>query len=620
MAKTTSAGMDTALGKDLTFLSSAWLITRLDQQKFRFTTASRDIDIDAGDGDGVQTYSASEGYSRTNINNDAEMNVGNLDIAGVFDNAQLDETELRRGLFDFADVKVFFFDWNATGNSIVKIMRGTFGEIIVTDEGIFKVTLRDITTVFTRKLGQKTSKDCRDDLGGPFCLVPIYPDAIAINTAYTLGQFVRIPTAPDVDDQATIILNMEGADASTTFTMDGTFTTAPTVNGSAQIDTAQMPAGGDSTSSLLLNGTTDYLSWTDNSAFNPTIYPFTVQCHFRLNATGAIQIIASQWNETSDQCSWRFGVNVSDQLFAEISADGTTTADVTLAGTSTLTTGVDYHGVLVRQTDGDWILFLDGGIEDGPDTPTADPHNGTGPLRIGANESGGSPVNFFNGWIDSFELIVGHGRWDATFTPPTGNLSNVGTDYSTQLWEDFSDTIYEVTVAGTTGPAIALPDPTLDVAHNQGTVEVTARHSWMRTIQVSAVGSNDRRDFTVTELTPNTGDSPSTSQTPATLGFPDDWFNGGVVFWESGANAGILKPMEVRDFVADDGVTITQDIELFSDMPFSIQVGDKARIIPGCDKRFATCIAKFANWKRFMGEPYIPGADTLGQYPDASGG
>jgi uncharacterized phage protein (TIGR02218 family) len=111
----------------------------------------------------------------------------------------------------------------------------------------------------------------------------------------------------------------------------------------------------------------------------------------------------------------------------------------------------------------------------------------------------------------------------------------------------------------------------------------------------------------VTELTPNTGGPRG--------GFPDDWFNFGVVTFETGNNTG--SSMEVRDFVADDGVTITQDIELFIDVPFDIVIGDKIRIYPGCDKRFETCRDKFLNEINFVGEPFVSTPDEIAKYPDA---
>jgi len=141
---------------------------------------------------------------------------------------------------------------------------------------------------------------------------------------------------------------------------------------------------------------------------------------------------------------------------------------------------------------------------------------------------------------------------------------------------------------------------------------LTANHSWMRLAEVSAVGSNPRRDFTVTELTPTSGQAVGTNRTPSSLGFPNDWFNGGAVRFETGNNLGVSE--EVRDFVEGAG---TQTIELFEDMPFTIVVGDKLRIFAGCDKTNAICISKFNNGINFVGEPYVPGEDVLGQYPDA---
>lgn len=46
-------------------------------------------------------------------------------------------------------------------------------------------------------------------------------------------------------------------------------------------------------------------------------------------------------------------------------------------------------------------------------------------------------------------------------------------------------------------------------------------------------------------------------------------------------------------------------------------VGDTFHIVPGCDKRLATCRDRYANVINFRGEPYLPGQDALTAYPDA---
>jgi uncharacterized phage protein (TIGR02218 family) len=56
---------------------------------------------------------------------------------------------------------------------------------------------------------------------------------------------------------------------------------------------------------------------------------------------------------------------------------------------------------------------------------------------------------------------------------------------------------------------------------------------------------------------------------------------------------------------------------LFLAMPYAVQPGDAFIVHPGCDRRFATCRDVFANVLHFRGEPFVPGLDALGRYPDA---
>ena len=49
----------------------------------------------------------------------------------------------------------------------------------------------------------------------------------------------------------------------------------------------------------------------------------------------------------------------------------------------------------------------------------------------------------------------------------------------------------------------------------------------------------------------------------------------------------------------------------------SIAAGTLLLLEQGCDKRMATCSARFANAENFRGEPYLPGNDLLTRYPGA---
>jgi uncharacterized phage protein (TIGR02218 family) len=69
--------------------------------------------------------------------------------------------------------------------------------------------------------------------------------------------------------------------------------------------------------------------------------------------------------------------------------------------------------------------------------------------------------------------------------------------------------------------------------------------------------------------------------------------------------------MEVKDWDATG-----QAFTLWLPMPNDIAVGHTYSVYPGCDRRFATCKAKFNNVANFGGFPHIPGVDKILNYPD----
>lgn len=91
---------------------------------------------------------------------------------------------------------------------------------------------------------------------------------------------------------------------------------------------------------------------------------------------------------------------------------------------------------------------------------------------------------------------------------------------------------------------------------------------------------------------------------------PDGWYDGGLLTWSSGANAGLS--LEVQHWEAGQG-----RITLYLPPGYPIAPADSFSLAPGCDKRFATCKAKFSNTLNFRGEPHVPGLDALMSYPDA---
>jgi uncharacterized phage protein (TIGR02218 family) len=84
--------------------------------------------------------------------------------------------------------------------------------------------------------------------------------------------------------------------------------------------------------------------------------------------------------------------------------------------------------------------------------------------------------------------------------------------------------------------------------------------------------------------------------------FAAGWFAFGLVEWTSGANAGRRVEVLSHDF-ADRVALLT----LLEAPMRPIAATDAFIIRAGCDKRIATCSAKFANVANFRGFPHIPG-------------
>ena len=98
-------------------------------------------------------------------------------------------------------------------------------------------------------------------------------------------------------------------------------------------------------------------------------------------------------------------------------------------------------------------------------------------------------------------------------------------------------------------------------------------------------------------------------------GFDAGWFTSGTLTWTSGANAGRVAEVLVHGL--DGGIA---SLTLLEAPILPIAEGDSFIARAGCDKRIATCNAKFANVANFRGFPNIPGQDAVLRYASQNGG
>jgi uncharacterized phage protein (TIGR02218 family) len=92
--------------------------------------------------------------------------------------------------------------------------------------------------------------------------------------------------------------------------------------------------------------------------------------------------------------------------------------------------------------------------------------------------------------------------------------------------------------------------------------------------------------------------------------FAAGWFAGGRLTWTSGANAGRSQGVAAHRA----GLLVLDDAPRRA-----VAAGDGFTMRAGCDKRWATCRAKFGNGANFQGFPQIPGDDFLTAYPVEGG-
>ena len=97
--------------------------------------------------------------------------------------------------------------------------------------------------------------------------------------------------------------------------------------------------------------------------------------------------------------------------------------------------------------------------------------------------------------------------------------------------------------------------------------------------------------------------------------FAAGWFAHGTVEWTTGANTGRRAEVLAHDLV--DGLAI---LTLLEPPVRAIAEGGSFIARAGCDKRVATCSAKFGNVANFRGFPHIPGQDTILRYASRDGG
>lgn len=521
--------MKSHLAQETTTLATCWQITRvIDQKVFRFTDHDKDI-LFNGD-----VYEASTAYTRTGITNETGFTVDDLQVTGILNSDFITEQDLRSGLFDYAEVKIFMVDFTAPdANGDIKLRKGWLGEIIVSREKTFTSELRGLTQALSFNVSEVYSPSCRADLGDTRCTFVTDISNIRTNsTPYNIDDIVIIPTINDGSTRILPFINIDFEDDSGINPIgwvveDGSFSITP-----SNLD-------------LIPNSGTNFLTG-GNSPFN--------------------------------RCSQE--INILDGgLFPDALINGVYTLSFSIYRATS--DGGDTSRVLVEYLDVNRNII-------------------SSPLDTGLVALLPEDV-----WVQS--------QFTNNMIPPTcvyikvtleagvvaGSFANVGFDTMTISINDSTSTPlmyenvwYRATTAGTSDVTQPVIDTTIGATTLDGTVIWTAERGFTQSAQVVTV--TDNRQFTVDLLDKE-----------------DDFYNGGVIFWYTGLNAG--RRMEIKDWTL-----IGSSIELYLPVSESVNISDVFSVNAGCDKKIETCRDKFNNVINFRGEPHLPGEDLFLERPSAT--
>jgi hypothetical protein len=190
-------------------------------------------------------------------------------------------------------------------------------------------------------------------------------------------------------------------------------TKAITVNGDAQVSTAQSKWNG---SSLAFDGTGDYLTSSANNDFVFGTDDFTVEAWVRFNSVGSSQTFVSYVDSASSggtAVAWVLELHSNSTIRVFLYSGST--AYVNTNSTS-ISADTWYHVAACRNS-GNLQVFVNG------QGSTASAANVTinNPAGVTLNVSKyfNATPRYVNGYIQDLRITKGVARYTATFTPPT---------------------------------------------------------------------------------------------------------------------------------------------------------------------------------------------------------
>jgi len=170
--RTIAAALATHIGGEVTKLATCWKVTLVNATVKAFTDHDSNLVVD-----GV-TYLAASGYTASDVDTTAALNVDDLEVIGFIASPSITEADLLAGLWDYAAVEVFMVNWASVTDGKIWQRVGNLGEVTL-KRGQFQAELRGLMQAYTATVVELTSPSCRANLGDARCAVALGPFTVA---------------------------------------------------------------------------------------------------------------------------------------------------------------------------------------------------------------------------------------------------------------------------------------------------------------------------------------------------------------------------------------------------------------------------------------------------------
>ena len=118
----------------------------------------------------IATYLAATGFVRTAVAGAGDLSAQNSEVDVILDSSAITDTDIRKGLYDYATVEVRAVNWEDLTMGEIKLLTGKLGQVELRNV-MAKAELRSLLQLLTPKILKQYSPTCRAVLGDSKCTI-----------------------------------------------------------------------------------------------------------------------------------------------------------------------------------------------------------------------------------------------------------------------------------------------------------------------------------------------------------------------------------------------------------------------------------------------------------------